>query len=166
MTTMIRCSECEQGVLRPKTIEHDVGALLGMKDVRVKNLPALVCSSCGAVSIDGAMLDHLTLGLASVIVQQPAITGEEARFLRKLVGDTQSELAAKLGVDRVTVNRWENSVEPIAGAASYALRSHAVLRLLEKKDRHAVEKAAGALKRPASEAARVRTAYRLDAAAL
>lgn len=125
----IRCSECEDGVLAKKTIEHDVGALLGMIEVRVTNLPALVCNRCGVVAVEGGVLDKVSFALASQILRRPALDGIEVRYLRKLLGDTQSELAEKLGVDRITVNRWENSPEPIDGAQAYALRSHSFLRL-------------------------------------
>ena len=161
--TKIECSECEGGVLRPKTVEHDMGPLLGMTEVRVTNLSALVCSRCGAVSVDGSVIEMVSLMLADVILRQPAIGGIEVRFLRKLLGDTQSELAAKLGVDRATVNRWENADEPLTGAPSYALRSHALLRLQERGAR--LLGAEAELRRPEPKPPRRRGGYRLDAAA-
>jgi hypothetical protein len=129
--TAIRCSECEHAVLERRVIHHDVGRLVGMTGVRVTNLPALVCPRCGAVSVDGELLNALSLSLAALILEQPTLDGIEVRFLRKLMGDTQSELAEKVGVDRVTVNRWENSSDPIDGAQAYALRCHTFLRLRE-----------------------------------
>lgn len=161
MTTKIECSECEGGVLRPKTVEHDVGPLIGMNEVRVTNLSALVCSRCGAVSVEGQVIEMVSLLLADVVLQQTAIGRAEVRFLRKLLGDTQSELATKLGVDRATVNRWENADEPLTGPGSYALRSHALLRLQERGARLLGGEAA--LRKPEPKPPRNRGGYRLDA---
>lgn len=165
MTKMrIRCSECEEGVLEKKTIEHDVGALLGMNEVRVTNLPALVCNRCRSVAVEGGILDKMTFALASVILRQTLLDGIEVRFLRKLLGDTQNDLAEKLGVDRITVNRWENAPEPITGAQAYALRSHAFLRLRGRDS--SLEAIAPAFIEKPSPPEKRRKGYQLDASAL
>jgi Helix-turn-helix len=162
----IHCSECETGVLKPKTLEHDVGALLGMNEVRVTNLPALVCRNCGAVSVSGELLDRIALALATVILLQPAPDGIEARYLRKLLGDTQAELADKLGVDRATVNRWENAPEPVTGANAYALRSHAFLRLRDRSPDLAAMMGQSLTEKPGPAPARKGPGYQLDGASL
>jgi len=36
------------------------------------------------------------------------MNNEEIRQLRKKLGQTQKEFAERIGVDQVTVNRWEN----------------------------------------------------------
>jgi hypothetical protein len=160
----IRCSECEQGLLQKETIEHDVGALLGMKEVRVMNLPALVCNRCGSIAVEGGMLGQVALALASVILRRSSLDGTEVRFLRKLLGDRQSDLAEKLGVERITVNRWENSPEPITGAQAYALRSHAFLRLLGRDSKF--EAIAPAFTEKPGPPEKRKKGYQLDAAAL
>jgi DNA-binding XRE family transcriptional regulator len=128
-TTRILCAECGEGRLISKSIRHDVGALLGMKSVDVQNLPALVCNRCGAVSVPGAILDKLQLFLAATILQRPTLGGYEVRYLRRMLGDTQEELATSLAVDRATVNRWENLEKLVEGTQAYAIRSHAFFRL-------------------------------------
>jgi len=160
----IGCSECEDGVLSKKIIEHDVGALLGMNEVRVTNLPALVCNRCGAVAVDGGVLDKVSFALASQILSRPSLDGIEVRYLRKMLGDTQSDLAEKLGVDRITVNRWENSPEPIGGAQAYALRSHTFLRL-RNRDSTIEEVAPAFIEKPSPPETR-RKGYRLDGSSL
>ena len=160
----IRCSECEDGVLEKKAIEHDVGGLLGMNEVRVTNLLALVCNRCGAVAVEGGILDKVSFALASVILRRASLDGIEVRFLRKLLGDTQSDLAEKLGVDRITVNRWENSPEPISGAQAYALRSHAFLRLRDRDS--SIEAIAPAFIDKPSPPEKRKKGYQLDASAL
>lgn len=130
--TKIRCSKCGKGKLRHKSVDYDVGHLVDMKRVFVENLPALVCPNCGAVSVEGKIVESITLLLAVEILQRPEIAPLEARYLRKLVGDTQDEFAARLGVVRATVNRWENATADVIGPDAYAIRSHTFFRLRER----------------------------------
>lgn len=127
--TKIRCSECGEGTLRRKVIDYDVGPLIDMKRVFVEGLPALVCSNCGAISLEGGVIETVMLLLAVEILQRPALTPGEVRYLRKLVGDTQDEFAARLGINRITVNRWENDSGDVTGPDAYAIRSHTFFRL-------------------------------------
>ncbi len=131
-STEIRCSVCGKGSLVQKLIDHDVGALLDMKRVAVHNMPALVCSKCGSVNMYGGILDQIALLLAVSILQLQELDPVEVRYLRKLIGDTQGEFAERLGVVRATVNRWENSSEPVKGPDAYAIRSHAFFRLRDR----------------------------------
>jgi transcriptional regulator with XRE-family HTH domain len=41
------------------------------------------------------------------------LTGEELKFRRDQLGFTQEQMAHRLGVSRVTWNRWENDVQPV-----------------------------------------------------
>jgi YgiT-type zinc finger domain-containing protein len=170
----ILCSACEKGHLAEKVVKHDVGALVGMSSVMVENLPALVCSNCGAVTVRGNTLDAVTYLLAALILKRSVLDAIEVRYLRGLLGDTQEELAKSLDVDRATVNRWENSTTPITGTQAYAIRTHAFFRLRDKSP--AVDAASGAFvyrEGPNPRAALVRkpmphskrTGYQLDAAA-
>lgn len=127
--TGIRCSVCGKGTLVHRVIEHDVGGLLDMKQVVVSDLPALVCTKCGSVSMYGGVLEQIALVLAASILRSPDLFPLEARYLRKLVGDTQAEFARRLGVARATVNRWEQGDQPTRGPDAYAIRSHTFFRL-------------------------------------
>lgn len=128
----IRCSTCGKGKLRLKTIDHDVGPLLDMTRVFVKDLPALVCGNCGAISLIGHTLDTISMLLAVEVLQLVEIAPLEVRYLRKLLGDTQDEFAARLNVVRATANRWENSDKPVSGPEAYAIRTHVFFRLRDK----------------------------------
>jgi YgiT-type zinc finger domain-containing protein len=131
-STEIRCSVCGKGNLGQKLVDHDVGELLDMKRVVVHNMPALVCTKCGSVNLYGGILDQIALLLAVSILQQQELDRGEVRYLRKLIGDTQEELAERLGVARATVNRWENNPESVKGPDAYAIRSHAFFRLRDR----------------------------------
>lgn len=131
--TGIRCSVCGKGTLVQKLLdEHDVGSLLDMKKVVVRNLPALVCSKCDSTTMHGGILDQIAVLLAVDILQRQELERAEVRFLRKFVGDTQEEFAERLGVVRATVNRWENSPASTKGPDAYAIRSHAFFRLRDR----------------------------------
>lgn len=111
---------------------RDVGHLLGLNEVKVIDLPAPVCVACGAVVIPGTLLDMASLAIAGDMLTQSKLEPIEVRFLRKLLGYTQEELASHLGVDRITANRWEQSANRLSGAQCYALRSHVFVRLRKK----------------------------------
>lgn len=125
----IQCSACGEGMLRRKQVTQDVGDLLGIPGVVVKGAPALVCSKCGEITLDGAVLERVSLMLAARILGQSELKPTEVRYLRKLLGDRQEDLADKLGVTRATVNRWEKGSDPISGLPAYAVRSHVFFRL-------------------------------------
>jgi YgiT-type zinc finger domain-containing protein len=164
-TTGILCSACGKGHLAEKVVNHDVGALLGIPHVRVENLPALVCSKCGAVTVSGAILDSVSDLLAALILKSPRLDAGEVRYLRRMVGDTQEEFAKRLEVERATVNRWENSPTPISGPTAYAIRSHVFFRLRGKSA--AVDAVAETfLQAHNTDKRGRRTAYRIDAADL
>ncbi len=163
-STPIRCSVCGKGKLLHRVIEHDVGDLLEMRKVVVSNLPARVCSKCGSVSLYGNILEQVAAQLAADLLRQSEIFPFEARFLRKLVGDTQEQLANRLGVARATVNRWENGEAPSRGPDAYAIRSHVFFRL--RGSSKAIEAAASAFvdaKPPARKKAR---SYKIEGASL
>lgn len=74
------------------------------------------------VSIERA--DSLDRAIAAmVIASQSRIRGQEVRFLRSLVHQSQTELANNLGLRRLTVARWEGAPNTvIPGPADRALR--------------------------------------------
>lgn len=55
---------------------------------------------------------HTAIAVALAVGRRP-LKGNEIAFLRKYLGLTQSELAAEFGVDRVSVNRYENDKQPL-----------------------------------------------------
>jgi len=138
--TEIRCSVCGKGMLRRKRLDQDVGDVLGLEGVVLKDAPALVCSKCGEVTLDGAVLEQVALIVAAHILRQSELAPAEVRYLRKLLGDRQEDLADKLGVTRATVNRWEMGTTPVTGPPAYAVRSHAFFRLRSQSP--LIEKAA------------------------
>ncbi len=74
------------------------------------------------VSVENA--DKLDEVIAEAVVTSPAtLCGQEVRFLRAMLDMSQAGLAKALGVNRVTVNRWENKHhDKVEGMADTALR--------------------------------------------
>jgi DNA-binding XRE family transcriptional regulator len=122
----MNCPECKKGqLIEAKSLpERDVGRLLGLPSVLVVGAPGLSCEACGAVLTPGYVLDSLIPCLAAAIAAVSDLGSSEARFLRKTLGLTQSELAEKLNISRPTIARWEDEKQGgLKGADSYALRA-------------------------------------------
>src|ERR1041384_2397672 len=160
----IRCSVCGKGSLVQKLIDHDVGALLDMKRGIVHNMPALVCSKCGSVHMYGGILDQISILLAVSILQLQELDPVEARYLRKLIGDTQEEFAERLGVVRSPVTRGENNREPVKGPDAYVIRSHAFFRLRDRSP--AIEAVAAAFTTAQPRPRPKRRGYNIEGATL
>lgn len=127
----MRCSSCRTGKLVPTRLaDQEMGPWLGLESVRIDGLPALRCDECQGLTFDGSVLDALTQGVAKMFAMQSGdLWPQEARFLRKFLSATQTELAARLGVDRTTVTRWETGEAPLTRPHASALRVHVALHL-------------------------------------
>lgn len=79
-----------------------------------------------AVGVLNFAIDALALGVAKAPVR---VDGPSARFLRKRMGLTQAELAAEMGVDRVTVAKWETT-DPIAPHHDFILKTMMLQRFV------------------------------------
>lgn len=121
----MKCPNCG-AAMRPKTVrEYDVADLFGLTRVVVQNLPLIACTKCEHVLLPGRLVEALGRQLVESMLQANfPLGGCEIRFLRKSVRLTQEQLAERLGVDRVTVARWEGrrDEEPISMPESIAIR--------------------------------------------
>ena len=104
--------------------------MCGLDNVRLRNGYREHDTDYGkGVSIEHA--DALDRAIAEAVIMSHArMRGQEVRFLRSLLDKSQADLARELGVQRVTVARWEGSpTTPIPGAADRALRALAAKAL-------------------------------------
>jgi len=124
----MKCPKCKHGELIEKRSipKRDVGALLGLPAVLLIDAPGLQCDKCGEIITPGDVLEHVIRSLAAAMARVSELGPYEARFLRKTLDLTQSELAEKLNISRATVARWEDREQDgggLKGADSYALRA-------------------------------------------
>ena len=80
----------------------------GLDNVYLLGVPYMRCSSCDddivVIPHEQQLLDLIAVDL---IRSERRLDSSEVRYLRKNAEWTQQELGDSLGVDRVTVNRWE-----------------------------------------------------------
>jgi len=106
----IQC-ECG-GEYRPARLaSYDFTAIAGLPS-ELRNVRGLQCSKCGDVTLEGRVINAALNVLTLKLVRQSArLAPDQSRFLRKRQGLSQQALADRMGIDRVTVARWESSGE-------------------------------------------------------
>ena len=76
----------------------------------------------GGVSVED--VDGLHHAIARNIIRHKGLLGaKEIRFLRKLMGFTQADLARKLRCDTQSVARWEKGQTEVNGASDLCIRA-------------------------------------------
>ncbi len=129
----MECTKCREAKLEERIVpKHEVGDLLGLPAVLV-NAPLLQCPKCGAVHVPGHVLDFLIPALAAKVVAVSELAANETKFLRKVIGLTQNELADRLELSRATVARWEADDSVLAGTNSFALRALVAMHLMQDR---------------------------------
>lgn len=117
----MKCSECRGEMIEKREAVTD--HRIGLSNLVLVDFPVLRCKRCHAREIVFPRLSQLLETLAaSIINQKQRLNGEEVRFLRKVLGWSSSDLAAKLGVALSTVSRWEHGKEPIGIVPDRLLR--------------------------------------------
>lgn len=95
----------------------------GLENVHLSNADIWRCNACREeiVSIPRSM--ELMKSIAESILLKPtSLSGAEIRFLRKNLAMKINEFSQLLGVDRVTVSRWENDHEKPSRSADRLIR--------------------------------------------
>lgn len=102
------CYECG-AKMKAKVIERYHYKESGLDNVYLRNILSFTCPDCKdtVVDIPAPVQLHIVLSLA-IASKEGMLTGPEIRFLRKEVGMPSKSLAEKMGVDPVTLSRWEN----------------------------------------------------------
>jgi len=135
MSERIECDICGEGHYQRRVLDrYDAGPLVGVEGVTLVGAPALVCSACNAVMLEGGALDEALEALTLLLVETDGpLRPKETKFLRNALEMTQEELADRLGVHRTTVARREIGEVPMGKAESMALRALAAMRLLAEQ---------------------------------
>jgi DNA-binding transcriptional regulator YiaG len=101
---------------------YDFSAYAGFHVV-FDSVPGFRCANCEGETVDGGLINILLKIIVVEITKSDSrLSGEQARFLRRVLGSTQQELATRMGVVRETVANWERNHEPISAQHDLILR--------------------------------------------
>ncbi|HUO04648.1 MAG TPA: helix-turn-helix domain-containing protein [Candidatus Binataceae bacterium] len=134
-TLNAKCEKCGGALATRIVHEYRNDALIGMPGVVILDAVEEVrCAKCGKVAATGfSNLEGLISAVAVARVgAAPKLSGRDVRFLRKALGWSSKELAAKLEVRDETVSRWENEREPVGPTSEKLLRLIVAEFLAEK----------------------------------
>lgn len=82
------------------------------------------CPNCGETEVGIPRIAELDRTLAKMVVEQKSrLTPDEIKFLRKFLGLSGKDLAARMGVSPETVSRWENDRQPMSEPNERLLRA-------------------------------------------
>ena len=117
----MRCLECG-GMMRSQKSQRYAYRESGLKDVLI-TVTILRCPKCGETLPQIPDVRGLHAAIADHLFEKPGpLTGPEVRFLRKEMGVKAKDLASILGVDPVTVSRWETGTEKVGQTADRLIR--------------------------------------------
>lgn len=117
-----RCSHCGKREVKAATISHtcDVNYDNRLYTVNVPDLQVAKCAECGTTVFDDCADEQISRALRA---QLGLLTPEEIRKAIDVLGITQKDLAAQLGLAEATVSRW------CTGAVIQSRASDRMLRL-------------------------------------
>ena len=118
----MKCPECGETMKsRREEAYRYKGA--GLPNVMLSGVEVRECPSCGEREVVIPRIEELHRVIAgAIITKRPRLTGDEVRFLRKVLGLSGVDFAARVGVDPATVSRWENGHDAIGPQADRLLR--------------------------------------------
>lgn len=94
----------------------------GLDNIVLTGIPMHKCS-CGEEMPVVRNIEGLHRVIASALVKKNSpLSGKELRFIRKEMRCSAKELASILGVNPVTVSRWENETEKVGVANDKLIR--------------------------------------------
>jgi len=104
---------------------------VGLKSVTLTNVLVFHCR-CGAIVAELPSVGQLHFLIAYDLLRKKSIlSGEEARYLRKWVGYSATELAETTGYSKSIISRWENDKQQIAKESDRLLRLVIFAKMLE-----------------------------------
>jgi len=104
---------------------------VGLKSVTLTNVLVFHCK-CGAIVAELPAVGQLHFLIAfSLLSKKSILSGEEARYLRKWVGYSATELAETTGYSKSIISRWENERKNIGKESDRLLRLVVFAKMLE-----------------------------------
>lgn len=116
----MNCLRCGGQLGEPEAMTVPFRALPG---VQITGIMGQRCLSCGDIEYEIPRVEELIQVLREVLVlKKERLTGAEVRFLRKALGWSAKDLAARMGVASATVSRWESDSQSMNETADRLLR--------------------------------------------
>lgn len=95
----------------------------GLPNVTLQKVEVRRCPKCGETEVAIPGLESLHRSLALVLIRKPGrLVPAEIRFLRKYLGWSGADFAARMGPTAETVSRWETGATPMGPTADRLLR--------------------------------------------
>jgi transcriptional regulator with XRE-family HTH domain len=105
----------------------------GLDNVVLVNVPARVCDE-NHVDLQIPAIDNLHLVLARTLVARPfPLKGQEVRFLRKYLGYSARAFARHIGLNYVTLSKFENDRTRIPRRLDSLIRLFAAQAICERE---------------------------------
>lgn len=123
------CYECQRPITGRR--ENYQYTEAGLSSVTLTNVLVYHCK-CGAIVAELPAVGHLHNTIAfSLLRKKTLLSGEEARFLRKWVGFSATELAQTADFTKSAVSRWETSKKRISKDSDRLIRLIVFAKMLE-----------------------------------
>jgi putative zinc finger/helix-turn-helix YgiT family protein len=110
----MKCNQCGAAQMREQveTVRYEG---CGLDGIHLENVRVWRCPQCGEWEVAIPRIESLHRSIAMHLAERPERLGpKEVRFLRKYLGLSSTDFAARVGVDKATVSRWERVDAPMA----------------------------------------------------
>lgn len=108
----MKCIECGRGPVEVRRENHRYTEC-GLENVLLMKIEVRHCEACGESEYVTPDIEGLHTLIANIVASKAEqLLPTEVRFLRKYLGHSQKDFAAKIGVRPETVNRWEREDDP------------------------------------------------------
>jgi putative transcriptional regulator len=123
METQNKCHSCGNQNVEVSSGQSYHFRESGLDNVFLLNIGMLHCPDCESDVISIPSPTQLLNCISEAIILSPSLlSGQEVRFLRKNLHLKIDEFARIIGVDRVTVSRWENGHQPVTKSSDRLIR--------------------------------------------
>lgn len=124
------CYECGQKMRKKKGEHHYTES--GLDNVYLKNIPLYTCA-CGEETVEIPHIEELHRVIAFALIHKKTLLNAgEIKYLRHEMELRAVDLAEMMGVNKVSVSRWESGTQEISKSYDRMLRLLYIRRLEEE----------------------------------
>ena len=130
VTLFRKCYECK-GTMEGKRENYPYREC-GLNSVVLLDILVYHCKDCGAKVPEIPAVGVLHISITGDLLQKDSLlSSDEIRFVRKAVGYSATELAKVMGVNKVSVSRWESGRQRIGKESDRLLRLVCFAKIVE-----------------------------------